>query len=121
MTSPPELYQDDTVSTPPEVLVRLTSETEAYHEIDARLPATMAQMQDLAAGLLAGQSFTERNFTGSGKPFSSANFRSLRDELVKRGMLAAVSDKDPRAGYRLTYAGKAAMRAFLPDDPPPYR
>jgi hypothetical protein len=103
----------------PQVLVRLTSEVDGYHETRAILPATLAQMQDLAAGLLDGKPFAERSWTGSDRPFSTNDFRALRSELVKRGLLVPSSPKDPRRGYALNCAGRQLMRAFLADDPSP--
>lgn len=102
----------------PEILVRI-SEDHGHQVTRATLPATLAQMQDLAAGLLAGQPFAERGFCGYGKPFSINGFRSLRAELVKRGLLAMANPKDPRQGYVMTVVGRQTMRAFIQDDPSP--
>jgi hypothetical protein len=79
------------------------------------LPATDEQMAELAAGLLKhGRPFSEREWAGNGRPFSSNEFRDLRSELIKRGLIALKSEKDTRQGYGLTDEGKAVFEQFLP-------
>jgi hypothetical protein len=114
-----EINQDGMIGAQPapEILVRI-SENNGQHETRGTLPMSLDQAQTLARGLLDGQPITERRWAGPEKPFSSAGWRTLRDELVRRGMLIAISDRDPRTGFRLTRAGKAAMEALVRDDPP---
>lgn len=84
------------------------------------LPATESQLRTLASGLLDGISFSERNWAGKGKPFSSPKFRQLQDDLLKRGMIEPVSVSDPRQGYKLTRGGEALMRSYQqPPSPSP--
>jgi hypothetical protein len=79
------------------------------------LPASEDQLTDLAIGLLEeGKSFSEKEWSGPGKPFSLNQFRELRSELIKRGLLAQANEKDPRQGYALTAAGRALFRHYLP-------
>jgi hypothetical protein len=73
------------------------------------LPIDQARLIALARALVAGSAFTHRHFTGKGKLFSSSEYEELRDELVRRGMLAWAS-RDHRGGVELTRAGFAVMR-----------
>jgi uncharacterized membrane protein YeaQ/YmgE (transglycosylase-associated protein family) len=76
----------------------------------AFLPATPEQLQALARGLLDGATFAESYWTGSGQPFTRAEFSSLRAELLKRGLLAWNNPAAPARGASLTPAGRAVMR-----------
>jgi hypothetical protein len=78
------------------------------------LPATDEQMSALATGLLNGhRPFSEREWAGAGRPFSSNEFRDLRAELIKRELITLKSEKDPRQGYVLTDDGKSVFEQFL--------
>jgi len=77
------------------------------------LPGTMDQLKLLADGLLNGAPFTEREWCGSGKPYSIAGFRDLRKELVRRGLIELASEKDARQGYVLTDDGSQFMAGLL--------
>lgn len=77
------------------------------------LPGTMDQLRLLADGLLNSIPFTEREWTGAGKPYSAAGFRDLRKELVRRGLIELASEKDVRQGYVLTDDGSQFMTGFL--------
>lgn len=52
-----------------------------------------ARFTEIASGLAAGRPFSEEEWTGSGRPFSVAEFRKLRGDLMERQWL---SWKDPR-------------------------
>lgn len=78
------------------------------------LPATRAQLETLAVSLIAGDTISERRWTGKLRPFSVNQFRALRDALLARRMIEQVSDKDPRQGYRLTAPGRALFKRFIP-------
>jgi Zn-dependent protease with chaperone function len=77
------------------------------------LPGSIDQMQALAGGLARGLPFSERAWTGGGRPFSLAEFRALRAEMIKRGLLEMANDKDQRQGYHLTEEGRAVMDEFM--------
>jgi len=83
----------------------------------ARLPVSEYDLSLVAGGLLAGRPFSERQWTGQGKPLSVNQFRDLRDEMSKRGIVEQANPKDPRQGYKLTKAGQAVMRHFSPTLP----
>ena len=76
-------------------------------------PCSGEQLQQLAEGLLNGVPLAERGWTGAGRPFSTAGFRSVRAELIKRGLVALASDKDTRRGYVLTVAGRNILARLL--------
>lgn len=100
-------------SAPAQVLsVELTegTNTKIFH-----LPGQPRQLEELARGLLdQGATFTQRRWTGRGKPFSIDQFNALRDEMLRRGLAYYVSEKDPRQGCDLTRVGKQVLRKYLP-------
>ena len=109
---------------PPERIITVRMEEVnsdgAWHQQRFDLPATETQMEELAVGiLLQHRTFTHREWTGSAAPFSDAEFRDLRRELVKRELIRLTSDKDPRQGFKLTLAGRKMLEQFLPDAPSP--
>jgi len=87
----------------------------------ARFPVDEESMAILAAGLLNGIPFAERYWIGAGKIFSQAQFRDIRSEMLKRGILELANPKSPQQGYQLTRAGRACMRdlASHPNITPP--
>jgi hypothetical protein len=79
------------------------------------LPATESQMEELAIGILReDRPFAQREWIGSRRPFSDTEFRLLRNEMIRRGLLAPSSDKDSRQGFVLTVAGRKVLKEFLP-------
>jgi hypothetical protein len=82
------------------------------------LPADRESLGTLARGLLNGMPFSERFWTGRGKPFSTNTFRALKDVMMKRGLCEYISESDPRQGIQLTNEGRAVMETFaLPHSP----
>ena len=76
------------------------------------LPASEAQLIDLAAGLLEGQTLSEAAWTGGGRPFTRAEFSTLRAELMRRGLATWNNPKTPARGAALTAPGRAVMRHY---------
>lgn len=74
------------------------------------LPATAGQLQRLAAAVLRGASLSEGQWTGAGAPFSRAEYRQLREELIRRGLASWRNPHAPAQGFELTAAGRAVMR-----------
>jgi hypothetical protein len=113
----PEEQETQPTREPDFVRVQVDHVTAAGHVGESQifnLPATREQLAALAAGVLRdGLTFSERVWTGQGKPFSVDGWRSLRSEFIKRGLLALVSAKDPRQGYVLTLAGRHVLESFL--------
>jgi hypothetical protein len=101
-----------------QVNVRETTNDGHLRVTVARFPIDEARLAQLAQGLLAGTPFAERFWTGSGKLLALSEFREMRTEMLKRGMLEQVNPKTPARGYRLSRAGRAAMRelASMMDD-----
>lgn len=77
------------------------------------LPGSLEDLKTLARGLLDGRPFTEREWTGRGKPYASEAFRSMRRELLRRGLIELASAKDARQGYVLTDEGAAFMSELV--------
>jgi len=83
-----------------------------YRSRTMELDVTQEQLIELARGLLDGRPFTEREWTGKGKSFSSGqegSFRRLRSKWLRQGMLVVVSDKDNRQGFDFTDEGWAFL------------
>lgn len=112
---------DENPSTPRIVRVQLDKVMENGHIHQTKmfdLPATEEQLSILAAGLLeGGRPFSEAEWCGAGKPFSLNEFRALRGEMIRRGLLGLRNGKDARQGYALTEDGQAVMEQFLAPSP----
>jgi hypothetical protein len=94
-----------------------------YRSRTMALDVSQDQLRALAQGLLNGLPFTERQWTGPGKPFSSGpegSFRPLRRAWLKEGILQVVSDKDHRQGFDFTDEGWAMLEKLAAplSDPP---
>jgi hypothetical protein len=76
----------------------------------AELPGTPKQLQELSAGLLSNVAFSEAAWAGSNRPFSRAQFQSVRAEFLKRGWLYQRNPEFANQGYDLSPAGKAVCR-----------
>jgi hypothetical protein len=76
----------------------------------ADLPGTPKQLQELSTGLLSNVAFSEAAWTGSNRPFSRAQFQSVRAEFLKRGWLYQRNPEFANQGYDLSPAGKAVCR-----------
>jgi len=101
---------------PPTIRVHISKDDHGHYESNTYdVPASAEQLEALAAGLLNGQPFTEREWAGKDKPFSSQEFRALRSDMLRRGLIELVNDKDPRQGYRLTEEGRAVMQEAMPE------
>ena len=83
-----------------------------------KLNASTRQLEQLSIGLIvASDPFSEKRWSGRGKPFSVNQFRDLRDEMVRRGLACLVNEKDPRQGYTLTRVGINLLKRYLPHSP----
>ena len=75
------------------------------------LPGTPEQLQDLAWSVMLGtRSLSEADWTGSGRPYSKAEFRSLRAQMLGRGLLTWRNPAAPSQGVELTTVGRAVFR-----------
>jgi hypothetical protein len=86
----------------------------------ADLPVDLERLQVLAAGVLDGTTLSEANWTP--ELFSRHEFSKLKAAMVRRGLAAHRSARDPARGIVLTRPGEAAFRwlASMYDDDPPY-
>lgn len=111
--------------TPRRVVIQLdTVKEDGHYEVGdtsawINLPCDDEQLYTLAQGLMNGLPFSEKQWTGKGKPFASNEFRALRAEMQKQNLVEYVNDKDPRQGIRLTDAGRAVMEEYARSPTPP--
>lgn len=84
-----------------------------YQSRDIRLPASENQLRDLADGLAQGRPFSEREWTGAGRPFSSDEFRDLRSAMRRGGLIEFANENEPRQGYALTDDGRELLKHYL--------
>ena len=75
------------------------------------------KLAELAGGILTGRPFSESEWSGGGRPFTRAEFRELRAELLKRGLLLPAGD-EARQGFRFSPAGRAVLRHFADQHSP---
>jgi hypothetical protein len=104
-----------------QVNIHEVTDNQHLRVVTARFPIDEARMAELAQGLLNGTPFTERQWSGNGKLLSLDEFRAIRSEMLKRGMLEMVNPRSPQQGYRLSKAGRAAMKELarmMPQDSP---
>lgn len=76
------------------------------------LPAKEDQLVQLGTGLLQGTPFSEMNWTGRGAAFSKNEFRDIRNEMIRRGLLRWINPNARAQGLELTYPGRAVMTKF---------
>jgi hypothetical protein len=87
-------------------------------------PCSDDQLYTLAQGLLNGMPFSEKTWTGNGKPFSIQEFRDLKIVMFKKRngdkepLIEYVSEKDKRQGIRLTATGKKVMEQIATSPTP---
>jgi len=70
------------------------------------LPAPPEAIAELARGALAGQSLAEGEWTGAGRPFSVDQYREVRAELLRRGLVAWRNPRARNQGLELTGVGR---------------
>ena len=119
-----DLNDDDVIGEEPEpqtVHIKLEEvrENGHYHADIFDLPASPDQLSTLALGLMNNMPASEKQWTGKGKPFSSQGFRTLKNEMIKRGLMELTNPKDARQGHSLTKAGRAVMKHFASPSPTP--
>lgn len=73
------------------------------------LPGGPGELEELARGVLLGRPFSEAEWTGNGRPYSRAEFRSLRSVLLERGVLEWRNADAPSQGVALTRPGRAVF------------
>lgn len=115
-----DLNNDDVIGEPQTVRIQLedVKENGHYHVDIVDLPVSAEKLATLAAGLLNGLPCSEKQWTGKDRPFSSQEFRALKAEMVKHGLLAYVNPRAPLQGYALTKPGRAVMKHYIPSPTP---
>lgn len=74
------------------------------------LPVDEEKLVLLAQGLLRKTPFTERIWSGTGRPFTQSEFDEIRSEFLSRGWGRWVNDDHPQQGVVLTPLGEAVMQ-----------
>jgi len=110
------LNGDPYVGPPPTVRVEIREE-EGRKGTIARLPATEAQLYELARALVKGATFSIEDWTGQGRPFSKDEFMLLRTEMIDRNLVEWNNPRSHSRGMSLTKTGWAVMR-YLAQTPP---
>jgi hypothetical protein len=90
-----------------------------YQSNTIDFPCDDDQLYALAMGLMNNIPFSERAWTGTGKPFSTNDFRDVKDVMKKHGLVEYVNDTDVRQGMRLTATGRALMEKITLPSPTP--
>jgi len=110
------------VTEPAPRVVRIRLDTisadQHYQSNTITFPCDDDQLQALAKGLISGLPFSEKFWTGKGKPFSVNMFREVRDVMKTHDLCEYVNDADPRQGIRLTATGRALMEKIASPTPP---
>lgn len=107
-----DLNRDGQVGSRPEP-IRVELIQQEGRQVDfIDLPASQDQLISLASGLLGRTPMAETHWTGEHRPFSKGEFHSVRDEMLRRGLLRWVNDHAHAQGMELTAPGRAVMRRF---------
>lgn len=83
------------------------------------LPARPEQLLALSDGLARGVPLAEGSWTGAGRPFSKTEFHTLRDAMLKGGLLVPKNANAPAQGFQLTAAGRHLIKQCAPAQLPP--
>lgn len=106
----------------PKIRVQLDELTKQGHIQQSQmfeLPCTEQQLKALAVGILEHRkTLAEKEWTGGGKPFSINEFRAIRTEMIKRGMIVPASSKSERQGFVFTRAGEAVLKHYTASPSP---
>jgi hypothetical protein len=74
------------------------------------LPGSADELAELARGVLSGRTLSEAEWTGAGRPYSRAEFRELRSQLIERGLASWRNERAPSQGVELTRVGEHVFR-----------
>lgn len=77
------------------------------------LPASEEQLVRLAEGLLRGTPLSESAWCGAGRVFTKSEFHQLRDEMLKRQLVAWKNEQFPAQGLVLTVAGRHVFQHLI--------
>ena len=104
---------------PPRIKVEISNGVNGAgrHLKYVNLDLTEQQVRDLARiCLVDGDSFSESNVAGSGKPFGSRDdYRAARGQLVEGHFLKERVPGSPRQGWEWTRAGRELLGVFAED------
>ena len=83
-----EWEEVEPVATRPTVVEVHRPQDGAYHIDRHHLGVDQRRLAELARGVLAGRTLGEREWAGSGRAFTVAEFRALRAQLLERRLIA---------------------------------
>ena len=104
-------------ATAPKVIRIEHIESGRYSSRDIRLTASEEQLFKLAEGFHLGRAFAEKEWTPQSKGFSTAEFRTLRAEMIKGGLIELKNGGEPRQGFKLTADGEKWVESYLAPSP----
>jgi hypothetical protein len=107
-----------TTPAPMPTVIRIEKITNgSYQSNDIRLSASEEKLIELATGLSYGRPFSEREWTPRNKGFSTEEFRTLKDEMIKFGLIEMKVEGVPRQGYVLTEDGQEWFKRYASPSP----
>ena len=115
-----DINRDGVIGTPPvpreekrvKIQVNHIKGNGSYQSEMYDLPCTPEKLTALAQGLQMGAPFTEEQWAGKGKTFSTPKFRILRDEMIKHELAEYINPEEKRQGMQLTESGVALMQTY---------
>lgn len=114
-----DINQDGVIGEQPALpppLVRIILDTPEKngnrHTVIANIPCAQEKLVELSAAIMAGAPVSEERWTGAGGLFSKSEFRAVREELIKRGLLAWRNPMSTAQGIIVTTAGLRAFKYF---------
>jgi hypothetical protein len=102
-----DVDQDGHEGPPPTIRVEVT---EGARQVYLDLPGEPEDLATMARGVLNGRSLAEGTWSGRGGLFSRSEFRTIRDELIERGLATWRNPRAKAQGVELTAAGRAVFR-----------
>jgi hypothetical protein len=83
------------------------------------LPVSMDKVTQLARGIVQGRPFTEREWTGAGKPLTEDELETIREKFLAKGWVRWINDDEHRQGMEFTAKGLAVMKGLASQTPYP--
>jgi len=109
-----DLNNDKVIGARPEpTVIRIEHVSNGHYQSeDIRLSASEDQLVNLANGLKQGRKFSEREWTPISKGFSTEEFRTLKAEMIKGGLVALKVEGAPQQGFVLTEDGQEWLKRY---------
>lgn len=108
-----DLNGDGTIGEPEVIRIELKHDEKHLQFIDLPYPE---RLPEFARAVLNGVQLSESAWTGSNALFSKREFYTLRDALMKNGVIRWRNEGAPAQGFEITPSGKAVVR-YLANPP----